>query len=216
MCWNKEVSLNTFLFSGFILLLIIYNNKYTKYKINELNHFWMYMFLISFIIIQLIEHLIWKNFNNPFYNKLFTICAIFVILIMQPLTSLMNVNNFSLRNNLILSYLGFLSIYVINNYPNFDFYSIISKKGHLIWRFNENNNIIYNKIFPLIWLFFFLFSLFYNGHYSGFAIAIMTLLLAVYNYTTDKTITSMWCWLSNSIMMYYCFILIFYLPFIKK
>ena len=29
MCWNKEVSLNTFLFSSFVFLLILYNNKYT-------------------------------------------------------------------------------------------------------------------------------------------------------------------------------------------
>ena len=35
MCWNKDVSLNTFLFSGFVLLLIYYNNTYTKYKVAE-------------------------------------------------------------------------------------------------------------------------------------------------------------------------------------
>jgi hypothetical protein len=38
MCWNKEISLNTFLFSSFVLILIIYNNAYTQYKIKELNN----------------------------------------------------------------------------------------------------------------------------------------------------------------------------------
>ena len=38
MCWNETVSLNTFIFSMGALLLIMYNNAYTKYKIEELNN----------------------------------------------------------------------------------------------------------------------------------------------------------------------------------
>ena len=53
MCWNKDVSLNTFLFSGFVLCLIIYNNKYTQYKIDELNNIYSYIFFASIIIIQI-------------------------------------------------------------------------------------------------------------------------------------------------------------------
>jgi len=30
MCWNAEVSLNTFAFSTFVLGMIIYNNTYTQ------------------------------------------------------------------------------------------------------------------------------------------------------------------------------------------
>ena len=54
MCWNASVSLNTFLFSSFILGLIIYNNLFTKYKIQHLNNIWAYLFLSSFILMQLI------------------------------------------------------------------------------------------------------------------------------------------------------------------
>ena len=63
MCWNQYVSLNTFLFSTFILLLIFYNNKYSIYKIKELNNIYAYFFLMSFITMQLIEFFIWKNFQ---------------------------------------------------------------------------------------------------------------------------------------------------------
>ncbi len=35
MCWNKEVSINTFMFSIITLLFIYYNNKFTQYKIKE-------------------------------------------------------------------------------------------------------------------------------------------------------------------------------------
>lgn len=79
MCWNKDVSLNTFLFSSFILILIIYNNKFTKYKIHELNNNFIYFFLFSFILIQLIEYFIWKNLNNSFYNWFFSVIASFIL-----------------------------------------------------------------------------------------------------------------------------------------
>ena len=49
MCWNENVSLNTFLFSSFVLLLIMYNNAFTQYKINELNNVYIYIYCISHI-----------------------------------------------------------------------------------------------------------------------------------------------------------------------
>ena len=58
MCWNEHVSLNTFLFSSFVLLLIIYNNLFTKYKIQELNNTFVYLFIASFVVMQLIEFFI--------------------------------------------------------------------------------------------------------------------------------------------------------------
>lgn len=83
MCWNKEVSLNTFLFSFGVLLLIIYNNKYTQYKIKELNNIRFYMFLSSIIFVQLLEYFIWININNSFYNQIFTTLVILLTLL-QP------------------------------------------------------------------------------------------------------------------------------------
>ena len=96
MCWNEDVSLNTFLFSGFVLLLIVYNNTYTKYKIKELNSIWVYLFFMSFIFMQLIEYFIWKNIKTK-YNHLFTVCAL-LILCFQPIASLMLLTNKPCRN----------------------------------------------------------------------------------------------------------------------
>lgn len=70
MCWNKDVSINTFLFSIFVLILIIYNNNYTQYKIDEVNNIFAYIFLLSFILMQLIEYFLWQNLNDKFYNKI--------------------------------------------------------------------------------------------------------------------------------------------------
>lgn len=65
MCWNANVSLNTFLFSGCVLALIIYNNSFTQYKIQELNNKWVYFLIASFVFIQLIEFFIWKKHQQP-------------------------------------------------------------------------------------------------------------------------------------------------------
>ena len=87
MCWNKDVSLNTFLFSGFVLLLIYYNNTYTKYKVAEFDRIWVYVFFSSFILMQLIEYFVWKNINNAFYNSFYSVLAVLLILF-QPIASL--------------------------------------------------------------------------------------------------------------------------------
>jgi hypothetical protein len=83
MCWNAEVSLNTFLFSGFVLLLIMYNNNYTQYKIQfieGIDNIWAYIFLFSWILMQLFEFFIWKNINNPGLNTIFSILASILLL----------------------------------------------------------------------------------------------------------------------------------------
>ena len=60
MCWNADVSFNTFIFSMFVLVLIMYNNRYTQYKIPGFD--WrLALYFFSFIIMQLIEYFMWTS-----------------------------------------------------------------------------------------------------------------------------------------------------------
>lgn len=213
MCWNSSVSLNTFVFSSFVLLMIMYNNKYTKYKINELNHFWMYMFLFSFIVMQLLEFLMWKNIGNKFYNKIISICIIILIVFIQPLVSLMNINdNDNLRKKLLKVYIFLSCFYALFFYSNYNIHTEITKGKHLNWRITP-----YNKIFALflgvIWLFFFLYSFYHNKYWLGLIFGLVTFGLSTYNYFEDKSISSNWCWIVNTIMLFYAYKLLFYLPY---
>ena len=212
MCWNSEVSLNTFIFSMFILLLIMYNNAYTKYKIKELHHFWIYAFFISFILMQLIEYFIWKNINNPFYNKFYSICAS-LLLIIQPIISIMIINNSVIKKYMLITYLILTIPFTIYRYFLKNIISTVTKQKHLRWNFLLYEN---EDIYFVIWLFFFLFSFFYNKTYFGFFFGLILLLIIVYNYYKDKSIGSMWCWSVNLIMLYYATYLLIYLPFILK
>ena len=211
MCWNSEVSLNTFIFSSFVLLLIIYNNTYTQYKIKELTVYW-YIFLFSVILMQLIEHFIWKNINNPLYNRIFSLSA-FIVLFFQPIASIMLVKSLQLKQNMIIFYLILALPYLFYKIVYTHINSTVTHLGHLQWNFNVN------LIIWFIWLFFLFFSFFYNGYYFNSIIGIIGLILLIivtYNYYYDNSLGSMWCWVINSIMIYYAGYLLLYLPFCEK
>jgi len=210
MCWNENVSLNTFLFSGFVLALIIYNNSFTKYKIHELNNKWVYLFIASFVFMQLIEFFIWRNINNKFYNNIFSIFAV-LLLIIQPIASIMIITNIQLRNLLLISYLLLVIPFSIYKFSTNHIHSVVSEGGHLIWNFFNIPPILW-----IVWLFFFLFSFFYEKKWFGIIFGLITLFIAVINYKNDNTMGSMWCWSVNSIMIYYAIYLLLYLPFLEK
>ena len=210
MCWNEHISLNTFLFSSFILLLIFYNNTYTQYKIKHFNNVWIYIFFISFISMQLIEFFIWRNINNTFYNQVFSTMAAILIFI-QPIISLMLLPDISLKNNLLVMYSIFFIPYFTYKFMTNNIKSKISNKGHLIWLFFDTNILLF-----IGWLFFFLFSFFYTRMIRSLIFGIVLFCISYYNYYEDKTIGSMWCWFVNSIMIFYAFYLLLYLPFCEK
>lgn len=210
MCWNAEISLNTFLFSSFVLALIIYNNAYTKYKIKELNNVWMYIFIYSFVLMQLIEFFIWKNINNKFYNNIFSILAT-CLLIIQPVASIMILTNIKLRNLLLASYLILAIPYSIYKFSTQHICSEVGDSGHLRWRFLNNTPIIW-----VVWLFFFLFSFIYEKYWFGIIFGTITLIIFFINYKNDHTMWSMWCWAVNSALIYYAIRLLLVLPFTEK
>lgn len=210
MCWNEDISLNTFLFSSFVLLLILYNNTYTKYKITDFNNVWHYIFYISFISMQLIEFFIWRNIDNNFYNHIFSTMAA-ILLFIQPLISLMLLPNISLRNNLLAAYSVLFIPYFTYKCITNNMKSQISNKGHLMWLFFDTNMLLFFG-----WLFFFLFSFIYTHSIRTVIFGIVLFAMSYYNYYNDKTIGSMWCWVVNSIMIYYAVYLLFYLPFCEK
>ena len=211
MCWNAAVSLNTFLFSSFVLLLVMYNNAYTKYKIEDVNDVRMYAFIFSFVLMQLIELFIWRNIRNKFYNHVFSVTAA-ILLLVQPAISLWMVDNTVLRNWLILAYFVSVVPYAVYQLSKDDIHCEVSKMGHLQWQF------LYARrpIRVSIWLFFFLFSFFYKKKWGNIIFAVTALIISYLNYCADSTMWSMWCWAVNSLMMYFAIYLLLVLPFHER
>jgi hypothetical protein len=192
----------------------MYNNKYTQYKIQELNNIWVYLFFISFILMQIIEYFIWKNINEPFYNKLFTILATLLLLV-QPIASTMLITNKIVRSNLLTLYLVLSIPFSIYRFMTRNIYSSVSPLGHLNWNLLLDKKSKLDNLIMTLWFIFFLFPLFYQGYRYGFLFGFLTLLFIMYNYSKDGTVGSMWCWIVNSIMVFYASYLLLYLPFYK-
>jgi hypothetical protein len=210
MCWNEAVSMNTFLFSSFVLLLIVYNNSFTKYKIKELDNKWIYIFMVSVILMQLIEFFIWRNINNKYYNNLFSIFAV-VLLIVQPIASIMIIQTSFIRNILLFIYLLLAIPFSIYQFAIKQIHTTVSKNGHLDWRFFD-----VSSLFLLIWLFFLLFSLIYEKLWTLTIFGIVTFIIFFINYKNNTSGPSIWCWIINSLMIYYIIYLLLFLPFLEK
>jgi hypothetical protein len=204
MCWNADVSLNTFVFSIFVLGIVFYNNHYTKYKIHHFVNKWMYIFLLLSFSMQLIEYFIWKNITNKYYNSIFTMCA-FILVFLQPIPSLMLLSNFLLRNILLALYVIIAVPYIIYNIYSKKFGSIVSPSGNLIWNFNINNVLFW------LWVFLLLFSFLYEQQWGPVLFAIITFSIFIYKELSSSG--SVWCWFINSISVYLAVYLLFYLPF---
>jgi hypothetical protein len=166
---------------------------------------------MSFIIIQLIEYFIWKNIKNPYYNSFYTKIAGFIFLL-QPVISLMILKDKPLRNILLSFYLIVAIPYCIYKLFTKKIHSTVSPLGHIQFHlFADTISIIFG-----LWIFVFLFSFLYEGYYEGFLFGAGTLFLMTYTYIKDNSVGSMWCWIVNTAMMYYAFLLLFYLPFFEK
>lgn len=181
MCWNSQVSLNTFLFSTFGLLFAIFNNYDPKILI--------FSYVFSFI--QFVEFNLWKNINNVSQNELWSKIGFFSILA-QPLASINLIENIKLKSIFLISYLIFISL---NNLSLIKFKTTIGKNKHLAWNWlNSNLSAI------IIWSVFLLAPLFIEKYYIIGFIGLITLLSSLYFYD-EKTFGSMWCWSANIIWL---------------
>ena len=134
-----------------------------------------------------------------------------LLLLLQPIASIMILSNIQLRNILLFLYLLLAIPVSIYEFSTKHVHSVISKSGHLQWKFFGTNPIIW-----ITWLFFFVFSFIYEKRWFGIIFAIVALIITFINYNNDHTVWSMWCWSVNSIMIYYAIYLLIYLPFLEK
>ena len=214
MCWNQYVSLNTFIFGGFVLLLIAFNNNYSSYKLVEFNNPYIYIFILSIITMQLIEFFLWRNLNNEFMNILFSSLGA-LLLIVQPIASLSLLENITLRNKLMTIYSIPAFIFIIYKFFTDDFNTSISKTGHLKWNWSKIGKIM-SILGYIYYLFFLYFSLFYNKYYAAIIFTLPLFFITYYFYNKDGSSGSMWCWTSNIIMLFYLVKLLIYLPYKEK
>jgi hypothetical protein len=182
MCWNQEVSLNTFLFSSFGIFFGYYNNIIGFFEL---------LYFISFASIQLLEYFTWRNLNDKKTNRFLSQIGLFLIFIQIPLFVLSSNKVENKVKTLTISIYLMFSLFCIC-YFNIDYSMEKASNGHLTWNWlNFPNAIIF------IWLSF-IFGLFlYQKKYLIFSIYLIIVLSIYYTYHTSKTWGSLWCWVAN-------------------
>ena len=213
MCWNQYVSINTFLVGIFGLLLIAFNNNYSSYKISFFDNPYAYIFMLSFIFMQLFEFILWRNLGNKIINNIVSILG-FLLLCIQPVASLLLLENIPLRNNLLLTYSIPTFIFIVYNLLKTNLHTIKSPTCHLAWKWIFKNNGLVEWIIIPFYLFFVFFSFIYNKYYQSLFILLLYLIF-IYYFGKDGSSGSIWCVSVNLIVLYFLLQILIIMPFFE-
>ena len=212
MCWNKDISINTFLFACFSLIFIYLTNTFTKYKLVEFKNPIIYLFLFAVAIMQLIEYFLWKNLNNMSMNILLSKIASYIIFI-QPLIIMSMIPIVNIKYLLIVIYILFITIYLQYKmlYNPIHFYTSIGKNGHLSWEWMNLKG--YENIFFIIYLILEITALLFINNVVISSFIIILLFLSLFYYFKYNTFGTMWCWATNFILLYFIIKILIILPY---
>lgn len=191
---------------GFIKYIYIRRAFNNHYLLNPTDIFGI-VFILSFIIIQLIEYFIWIYIDDKIRLRFFGFLTYFIIFL-QPIILMyftQNYNYIYLYIALQLSIL-ILCLIFINNIE-FPFSVFVANNGHIAWYWSDS--YIYVLLFTMTYFVFYLSLIYFYANSVIFTISIVSLLYSLYNYYKSYTIGSMWCWISNIIIATYLIIAIY-------
>jgi hypothetical protein len=215
MCWNKEISLNTFIFSSCSLLFLYYVNTYTKYKstIYFNGSIYKYLFVLSFSMMQLLEYFIWKSIENN-DKKMNYLCSIlgFMLVHIQPIASMMLLPKY-LFSYLIPIYIFITSVYYSLRYFFYPikFQTTLGEGKHLAWNWLENKG--YWEIYIFIWLFFIAYT---NKNFLLPLLSVITFFYTYIKFRKSNEWGSIWCWSINFLCLYFLFDVLIVSPYKKN
>lgn len=185
MCWNAEISLNTFIFGIISAIIVI--------LLNKINYF-IILFIFSVSLMQLLEYFAWKNIDNKENIYYLSIIGFFIILFQIIILNYGFLNKNDRQIALIIILIFSIQIFIYN-YQNNKFNMEVGENKHLIWHWVD---------IPLplliIVLIFYIYPVFRNG-YIPFLLITVPLLISFYYYYKYKTWGTMWCYFSNFIWL---------------
>jgi hypothetical protein len=183
MCWNKSVSLNTFLFGLFAVCLAVYNKVITPFG---------GLGAMALISMQLVEYFAWTYLGNKDAIALLSKVGLGLIGV-QPL--LVHLEIF--KTYLVpLVYLGYVALYLGVTLSTTEFTMVKAPNGHLSWNWLTRSPLLIS-----IWLAFLILPFLYTN-YIIFLGLLIPVLISLYTYYKDNTWGSMWCWFSNIYSVY--------------
>jgi hypothetical protein len=181
MCWNAEVSLQSFLLG----LAAIGIGVQRGIPLPVL------FFSLTIVLMQLIEYIVW---SYPELNKEASIAAI-GLLWLQPVASILTI---STPEPLLLSYAGISVLGALVGSEK-DYSMTKAPNGHLSWNWLTKEPSTYAAL--AVYFLFLLIPLVLSRNLVLLSLALGTLGVSVYTYWKDNTWGSMWCWIVNILVV---------------
>jgi len=182
MCWNAEVSLNTFIYGTIAAIIVLSLNKIPIRTI-------LLVYTVS--LIQLMEYFTWKNINNNEIIHYLSITGAFILLLQVLLITNINLKN----KEQLFSYICIFILTIIAFYHNFEnkkFHMEKGENGHLKWLWADLPvPLLISGL--LLWI----YPPIRNKNYISTLFIITTLSISFYYYYKYKTWGSMWCYIGN-------------------
>jgi len=204
MCWNKEVSIATF-------VIAIIGSIYLYYR-NNTNDRWIAIFGITIAMIQLAEFFMWSDLSCGNINKYASIFAL-LILAIEPFMFMIcgiyfsNTSNKHLLKYMLIAYIIFIGyLYFTQVHGKNITWCGTSLCGgpsnnkvcNLRWLFLENIN---HKL-GIIWIMFLMIQfLTMTPKYQGIILFVLGFIaLAMASKSNSAAFGSLWCWFGIGII----------------
>jgi hypothetical protein len=212
MCWNPDISINTFLFACLALVFIYLANTYTKYKSPAFKNPLVYLVVFGVASMQLIEFFLWRNLKNKNVNRYLSIIAANIV-VLQLIALILMVNSRYLKYALllILAIAYFAVVYYSKFTGNIQFYTSVGENGHLIWEWASFKGI--ERVFVGIFILLYLIPAVLIGNTPLTYLIMGSLFISLFFYYKYNTWGSMWCWIANLFLLYFIADILLIQPF---
>jgi hypothetical protein len=188
MCWNATVSINTYIFGLFACIFAYMNNVISLSTL---------LFNQSFMVMQLIEYLIW---SKKFSNKILSQIA-YISVLSQPIVGILTIDKPQIKNiGLALYFIFLIALFIINPWSSIDFRSIPAANGHLAWHWMPSALPIL-----IVWMLFLSLRMILNKDWIAMGIVYFLVIVSYILYNKTLTAGSFWCWISNFIAIFFIY-----------
>jgi hypothetical protein len=182
----RELEYNTFVFACLVMGFAAWNRS----------HPWpVYVYLLAFASIQLVEYFLWTHLNDPRVNRAASQAGLVLVLAI-PALAIVALARRGAMAGLAAAYIAFLALFLwARPWSATDFSSRPAANGHLRWNWLARAPLW----LVLPWAALLLAPLLLSRYYAGAALAAATLAVTLALYYRSGTWGSMWCWVSNTV-----------------
>ena len=190
MCWNAEVSLESFSFGVIGIILASLTGL----------PFPFILFYATIVGMQLVEFVVWEyglggTEESRDINHYASLAAS-GLLMLQPIASLLTLRN---SGPLIVIYLVLGGIFHLMEKSQYSM--TVGKDGHLVWEWIQAKRLLFGLA---IYFSFLLLPLIIGKSWEYLTIVLVTLGISLVAYGKGGTWGSMWCWIVNWMVVAVC------------